>query len=335
MIEMNPWNPAISMNGKELLALMKRITAAERTLSVYALSQLGEIQRRKLYEDAGYPTMFAYCVGELGYSEPNASRRLQAAGAARKFPEVLSLVRDGRLTICALALISKHLTRENSDRILKKAEGKSVRAVERIVAELAPLPDTRDTIRSLPTSDFKPPVMASVSVEQPADGPPVGPPGIESAISPVFAQKIRPRSAERVLFSFTGSEELRGVIDRCTDLLWHKFPAGRLEDVILELGTSYLKLKDPELLPVSKPRPARAAERRWIPRWVRSIVYRRDGGRCVFTSEDGRRCDSRRGLEYDHILPWAMGGRSDDPGNVRLLCRAHNEWAAREAGLMP
>lgn len=160
MIEMNPWNPAAPANGKELLALMKRITAAERTLSVYALSQLGEIQRRKLYEDAGYPTMFAYCTGELGYSEPNASRRLQAADAARKFPEVLSLIRDGRLTMCALALISKHLTRENSERILKQAEGKSVRAVERIVAELAPLPDTRDTVRSLPapkavSSDFR------------------------------------------------------------------------------------------------------------------------------------------------------------------------------------
>lgn len=320
---MNPWNPAVSMNGQQLLALMKRIAAAERTLSVYALAQLGEIQRRKLYEDAGYPTMFAYCVGELGYSEPNACRRLQAAGAARKFPEVLSLIRDGRLTICALALIAKHLTKENSGRILKQAEGKSVRAVERIVAALAPLPDTRDTIRSLPTSfPVNPPAIVL-----PVDEPPV--------VAPLFAQKIAPRSAERVYFGFTGSEELRGIIDRCRDLLWHKFPAGHLEDIFLELGTSYLKLKDPELLPAGKPRPARAAVTRWIPRWVRSKVYRRDGGRCVFMSEDGRRCDSRRGLEYDHIRPWSMGGRSDDPDNIRLLCRAHNECAARAAGLMP
>jgi len=34
-------------------------------------------------------------------------------------------------------------------------------------------------------------------------------------------------------------------------------------------------------------------------------------------------------LEYDHIRPLSLGGRSDDPANVRLLCRAHNALEAR------
>ncbi|MCR4294964.1 MAG: HNH endonuclease [Elusimicrobia bacterium] len=333
---------------------MKRIAAAERTLSVYALAHLAEIQRRKLYADAGFRSMFAYCVGELGYSESNTCRRLQAVEAARKFPETLSLIKSGEISICALAVISKHLTWDNRSDILKRMEGKSLRAVERLAAELAPRPDTRDTIRSLSAPKVTPPAVNLSAIALPVVEPPVvlpaveppvvlpavEPPDVPSAIAsvvpsvaPVFAQKIAPRSSERVYFGFTGSEELRGVIDRCKDLLWHKFPAGRLEDVFLELGTSYLKLKDPELLPASMPKPPRAARTRWIPRWVRSKVYRRDEGRCVFTSEDGRRCDARRGLEYDHILPWAMGGRSDDPDNIRLLCRAHNEWAAKAAGL--
>ena len=35
-------------------------------------------------------------------------------------------------------------------------------------------------------------------------------------------------------------------------------------------------------------------------------------------------------LEFDHIIPWAQGGLSDDPDNIRLLCRTHNQWTARE-----
>lgn len=375
------------MGGRELLALMKRLAAAERTLSVHSLLQLAEVQRRKLFRDEGFPTMFAYCVGELGYSEGNAFRRLQAVDAARRFPEVIPLIKEGRITICALSVIARHLTSENCGALLKSAEGKSVRDVARFAAELAPRPDKRDTIRVLPApSMMRPASRAAVatptefiipSVESPVSQaesrgprsdlpifqtesqialadtpvpptelsapPPVlpAPPAESSALIPAsgherprwLRQKITPLSLDRVHFSFTGSEELRRVLGRCSELLWHRFPGGHLEDVTLELGRAYLQRKDPELLPPVKQKPPRSAETRSSPRWVRSVVYRRDGGRCVFVSEHGRRCDARRGLEYDHIVPWAKGGRSDDPANIRLLCRAHNQRAAEIAGL--
>ena len=316
--------------------MMRRLNAAERTLSVYALAQLGEIDRRKLYKDAGFHSMFAYCVGELGYSEPIACRRLQAADAARILPEALSLIRDGRLTIYSLALVSKHLTGRNSSEVLKRIEGKSVRDVERIVAELAPRSDTRDLIRSLPSSTrVAAPLPAQPSVVLPAAETSADTPLGKPTAFPISwrPQKIMPLSAERAMFSFTGSEELRRVFERCRDLMWHKFPDGRYEDVFLELGKHYLKLKDPELLPDSRPKAPRVVETRFIPRWIKSKVYRRDGGRCVYVSPEGRRCEARHSLEYDHILPWARGGRSDDPANIRLLCRAHNQWAAEKAGL--
>jgi hypothetical protein len=337
---MNPNNPVAAklnslpaLGDNELLGMMKRIAVAERTLTIYALAHLGEIQRRKLYEAAGFHTMFAYCVGELHYSEANAYRRLQAVQAARKFPEILTLITDGSLTVCALSIIAKHLTQENSGRLLKQIEGKSVRAVERLAATIAPLPDTRDSVRLLPspaTGGNASSVDAWIpaTVGSPSSIPPTPHPNF--AASP---QKIMPRSPERVQFSFTGSTELRRVIDRLRELLWHKYPAGRLEDILLEAGRTYLSFKDPELLPPSKPKPPRATETRVVPRWVRSMVYRRDEGRCVFTSAEGRRCAARQSLEYDHIRPWSRGGRSDDPKNIRLLCRAHNQQAARIAGL--
>jgi hypothetical protein len=67
---------------------------------------------------------------------------------------------------------------------------------------------------------------------------------------------------------------------------------------------------------------------RHVPAAVRREVYERDQGQCAFVSADGRLCEAKAFLEYDHVLPWAaLGGSS--PDNIRLLCRAHNALHAR------
>jgi hypothetical protein len=58
-------------------------------------------------------------------------------------------------------------------------------------------------------------------------------------------------------------------------------------------------------------------------------VYERDGGRCSFVGKTGHRCASTYQLEYDHKRPRAHGG-SSDAGNLRLLCRVHNQFLAEE-----
>jgi 5-methylcytosine-specific restriction endonuclease McrA len=59
-------------------------------------------------------------------------------------------------------------------------------------------------------------------------------------------------------------------------------------------------------------------------------VWERDGGQCTYTSDTGRRCPERRDLEFDHIDPYALGGATS-VANVRLLCRAHNQFEADRA----
>ena len=58
--------------------------------------------------------------------------------------------------------------------------------------------------------------------------------------------------------------------------------------------------------------PARAP----IPDEVKIFVWTRDGGRCV-------RCGSNQLLEFDHVIPVAMGG-ANTARNLQLLCETCN-----------
>ncbi|HZZ86309.1 MAG TPA: HNH endonuclease [Anaeromyxobacteraceae bacterium] len=74
----------------------------------------------------------------------------------------------------------------------------------------------------------------------------------------------------------------------------------------------------------SKPRSRPA-----IPAAIRREVWARDGGRCAWRGEGGRRCDSRWQLEFDHVVPVALGGPTT-AANLRLACRAHNSFHAEQ-----
>jgi hypothetical protein len=82
--------------------------------------------------------------------------------------------------------------------------------------------------------------------------------------------------------------------------------------------------------PATRLVPAAPTSSNGIPAEVRRRVWERDGGRCTFTSPDGTRCGSRWKLEFDHIIPKAVGGQSTVDG-LRLRCRAHNLFHAEEA----
>ncbi len=62
---------------------------------------------------------------------------------------------------------------------------------------------------------------------------------------------------------------------------------------------------------------------RHVPAAVRRAVYERDGGRCRYVDDQGRRCSAREGLEFHHRHPFALGGHHS-VDEMALLCRTHN-----------
>ena len=58
--------------------------------------------------------------------------------------------------------------------------------------------------------------------------------------------------------------------------------------------------------------PRAGGRRESIPREVRRAVFERDGGKCA-------QCGSNFDLQYDHVIPVALGGATT-VGNLQLLC---------------
>src|SRR5215831_5811267 len=101
--------------GDELLLRdAPQFVKEERIATTTLIAYLAEIDLRRLYAGAGYSSMHVYCVEALQLSEDAASRRIQAARAARRFPALFEALAEGRLHLTALVLLAPHLTQENA-----------------------------------------------------------------------------------------------------------------------------------------------------------------------------------------------------------------------------
>jgi hypothetical protein len=141
--------------------------------------------------------------------------------------------------------------------------------------------------------------------------------------------RVEPLSSDRFLVKLTASRALRDKLELARDLMRHANPGGDLS-VILERAVDLLIAELEKKRKGKTPRPrlvARPALDTQVTRSAHREVVARDGWRCSFVANDGRRCDARAFLEFDHETPKGRGGGSQ-PDNLRLLCRAHNRLEA-------
>src|SRR5437867_9484149 len=138
-----PVNPyALShLSDGTLLRGLTALVAQERTTTAALLAHLAEVDARKLYLPAAYPSMYAYCVGELHLSEDSAYKCIRAARTARRFPRIFPALAAGRLHLSAVVLLAPYLTPENADELLAAAAHQSRLEIEQLIAERFPRPD--------------------------------------------------------------------------------------------------------------------------------------------------------------------------------------------------
>ncbi len=140
------------LENDELLAGLSSLVRRGNELTADLLAHLAEMYERRLHLALGFPSLFAYCIESLGFSESAAGRRIAAAKVCRKFPDVFARVASGELHLSAVCSLAPHLNPENAAELFEACSRRSARQVEELLAARFPKPDVRDSIRIDPLS---------------------------------------------------------------------------------------------------------------------------------------------------------------------------------------
>ncbi len=331
-----------SVGKRKLLTGFLQLVQNDRGTTAAMLTYIGEIDRRRLYLEDAYSSMFAMCTRHFGMSESIAGKRIRASRAARRFPRILDMIRSGELHLSGVHQLASYLTEDNCDEVLDRAKHRSMREIDELIAEISPERD-RET------------VLREIALERP-DGKGDNAMRSTAAVlaSGTFASNhlknlTVPISPRRYRLHVTIGHEAKSALDELTDMLSHQVPTGD-PAIIVEKALALLlaETKRKRTASVKKPRrssgkasdaeqtvrrnesePAnKSGERtRAIPAHVRRAVFERDRGRCAFIDDDGRRCGSAWQVELHHCVPFGRDG-PHTVENIALRCRAHNQYEA-------
>jgi hypothetical protein len=292
------------------------------------LAYLAEVDGRGLYLGQACSSMFAFCTERLHMSEAAAGKRITAARTARRFPAALPMIARGDIHLAGVCLLAPHLTEENHAELLARARHLSKRAIEKLVAEIAPRPDVRSRVTPLAQQMEMVPPVAPVEM-----APSEHAPGRAAAAAPAEVTRaavIAPLSPRRYEIRVTVDEQTHQALCQLQDLMSHAVPDRDPATIIARALDELLARTLTRRTGASKrPRAAKPPARRTrhIPAEVRRQVWTRDGGRCAFVDGEGRRCSATRWLELHHVDNWGRGA-PHDPERIELRCRAHNLYQA-------
>jgi len=313
------------LSDERLVQDTKRLVARDRATTASLIAHLAEIDRRKLYLPAGFASMFEYCVEELGMSEDQACNRIEVARKAREFPILFKAIEDGRLKLSAIRELAPHLTAGNASELIAQASRLRRHELRLLLAHRRPQAE------ALRLDGGVIPLGEKAGVTPAATGL-----SAHARIDPPAQNHAKPLSPNRFALDFTISRETHDRMRYFQSLIGVSNDLADTFDRALEIAIRKVEKRKFGAATRSRNRDNRSQNPRYIPMDVRRAVWMRDEGRCTFASEAGRRCTVTGNVEFDHVIPVARGGIAT-VDNLRLLCRAHNQYEAERlmgVGLM-
>ena len=306
----------------------KQFARMERGAQAQVLTRIAVVDARKLYLQAGYPSLHDYCVSELDLTDAAANKRIRVARVGAAHPAIFDMLADGRLHPSAVLTLSPYLEGPGATELLAAVAGKPRAEIEYFLACRFPKPDLL-TMVTTPSGAAHGEVADSLAPGRVA--PTASAECAPQVVLPPARSRVMQLSADRVGLQVTVSRATHDKLQRAKDLLGHSVEPGDLAEVLdRALDALIEKLEKRRFAATDKPRTPRgrrSGNGHHIPAHVRRLVRERDGERCTFTSNAGHRCECRRGLEFDHVTPVARGGESS-VANLRLRCVAHNQYEA-------
>ena len=317
------------------------------------LVALADFDKRRGWLELGHSSLFYFLHRELGLSKGAAHYRKTAAELVQRYPEIVEPLRDGRLCITSIVHLAKVLTPENRRETLPKFFQRSKREAMAVAAALQPAGAAphRDIVTALRPACAAAPGAGSSAAPGPAPGgsglgsgpgpgPAVQPVELGATAASLVPKPARrdaaePLTADLSRLHITVSRRFLEKLQAARAALSHSRPSASAEE-ILEEGLDLVLKRDAQRKGLVQnprkedPRKQNPSAQSHVPAAVRRQVWTRDGGGCQWPLESGGVCGSTLRVELDHRVPLALGGASTAE-NVRLLCRVHNDLAARHA----
>ncbi len=278
------------MTNLEIDAEMTLSVKSERKITLHILELINLAERQRLPLERGFKDTYDWLIRGHGYSGGAANRRIQAARLLRDVPEVVPKVESGQVNLTTLWQAQKAI------RAQQKTTGKKVSFSEKKMAIVKIEGKTSEVAERELNCLF--------------------PDGVK------FSEKsVNKHNGGLGLYIELNSDEA-AELNRSREVLSHALPGATLGQVIGRLAKEFNNRKDPLRKPHLVATPQRGTTQ------VRRNLVQVAGGACGFVDPLTKRvCGSRYQLEIDHIVPRALGG-TDDPSNLRCLCRNHNQLMA-------
>ncbi len=293
------------MKTFEIEMKLTQLIREERRITNEILELINIALERRSYLELGFASMFGWLVRGYGFSNAAAYRRIEAARMLKAVPEVAEKLSDGRVNLTSLS----------------KAQS-IVKQHEKLSGEKVSLSEKALIIESIVNKSVVEAKQALVAK-------------FPETASTVYQERHRIINADQIRYQLNLPNIAKHNISRAKEVLSHKFPNATDADIITYALEFLIERIDPLASPVTSAAEVTlgvcAIKNKKSQKSTRLEVIRQAEGKCSFKDpRTGRTCGSSYQLEIDHIRPKALGG-SDDPSNLRVLCRQHNLLAAERS----
>ena len=139
------------LSDQALLQQTLTLVKKEKEILSEILLHLEEVRKRRLFSELGFPSLFQYCVKQLGYSEDQAYRRINALKLMKEMPEVQAKISSGELTLSNLAVaqtLFKTEAKVDRKAVLAAIAHKSKREAEKVVRTFSSRPQEEKKVFS-------------------------------------------------------------------------------------------------------------------------------------------------------------------------------------------
>lgn len=292
----------------ELNETLQSLVRKERALLSEILWHIHEVDRRRLFLEMGFSSLFSYLTEFVGYSAGCAQRRIDAARLLQELPEVARMLESGQVNLSQVSLV------QQSAREAKKLHQVKISSELKQEVLLKLQHKNKAESQGLVSRSFDIPVLVRTETKYQSDESV----RIEMSFSKQQWQKIQ-QMQEILSHSVQGNDLSAAITYLAEKVIQKKYGKQKFaENFPVQLAHNLTSAAAVKI----KTRQARRA-RQHIPSSIKRQVFSKYSCCQYRDRQSGKICGERRYLQIEHIRPIWAGG-SNDPNNLSLLCANHN-----------